>query len=322
MMAAFSKGRMVGAPPTRYSPNWAPKVDRSGRSPGRRQLTEAEELERVRRIGDGDMSARNELVLAYRRIVIKLAYRYRSTLDSLDLDDHIAEGDLGLIRAATKYKPIPGRRFWTYARFWIRRQVIRALPYADPIRLTPFAIKLIVARQRIETELTATLGRKPTEEDIVDKLPGKPGAWGEMVAIKRAKGCMSLNQAPASGKQVDDVEIVANHPDRKADVADPDLRVDVVVAIEESLTAHAAEVVRLRFGFNWRGPNTLREVGTALGVSAHGALPFGKGRSQLRGPVGDRMVSSPSAAILLQVLPVLLQCGYNHPDERLGRNLV
>ena len=163
--------------------------------PGR-LLTHQEEVSLARRAHAGDQTARNELVERNLRLVVSMAKKYRGM--GLPFEDLIQEGNLGLLRAVEKYDPELGYRFSTYVVWWIRQAIRRAL--ADKgraIRVPVHAGEKIRKLRRTSNELSAELGREPTDEELTQRLKWKVGevreakrAIAEPRDLRPTRGCL------------------------------------------------------------------------------------------------------------------------------------
>ena len=228
-------------------------------------LTAAEEHELCRRIQDGDSEARDLLIRSNLRLVVNIARRYRR--GSVELEDMIAEGNLGLIRAAEAFDPGMGTRFSTYAAYWIKQSIKRLIVNtAKPIRLPAYMNDLMVKWQRAAKELQEASNCEPTFEQIGEHLQLCP----KKQAIVR-KAIRIYNGAPSTGSW-DDNQRIENLLIDDA-ICDPaqslGQRDDInkVLRQVDSLTEREATVLRLRFGLGEEEPLTLAEIGERLGFT-------------------------------------------------------
>jgi RNA polymerase primary sigma factor len=232
-----------------------------------RLLTHQEEISLSRRARAGDQRARKKLVERNLRLVVSVAKRYRGM--GLAFEDLIQEGNLRLMKAVERFEPERGHRFSTYATWWIRQGVQRAV--ADKgrtIRLPVHAGEKIRKTARISNELSAELGREPTDEEVAQRL-----GW-KLDEVREAKEAIpepttSLNgplgpgeDASELGKFIEDERA----SDTAGEVMGEMERASLQVAIERLPGRHRYVLIR-RYGLDESKPATLAEVGKELKVS-------------------------------------------------------
>jgi RNA polymerase primary sigma factor len=169
-------------------------------------LTAAEELELARRIADGDADARRRLVEANLRLVVHLARPLHHANGSLSLMELVQEGSLGLLRAAERFDHRRGLRFSTYAGWWIREALYRALNEHGRLVRLPSGVRDGVKRLRAaERDLEAALGRTPTTAELADALDAEPAEVAEMRAASLAPASLdaATDDEDAGGALVD-----------------------------------------------------------------------------------------------------------------------
>ncbi len=216
-------------------------------------------------IGEGDVQARDRMVRANLRLVVNIARGY--TGKGLSLQDLIEEGNLGLLRAVEGFDPAMGTRFSTYASYWIKQSIKRALiNTAKTIRIPAYMVELLSKWRRASIRLAEELGRTPTPEEVARVL-GLPRK--KLPIIKKAIKIYNLtpqtDQAEAGwslGEMVMD--------DRARSPEDELVEHDNLTHVLEQLQTmdqREATVPKMRFGLEDHEPRTLKEIGEALGLT-------------------------------------------------------
>jgi RNA polymerase primary sigma factor len=225
-------------------------------------LTADEEKALAYRIQDGDSLARDHLVRANLRLVVNIARSY--TGRGLDLQDLIAEGNLGLIRAAEAFDPTMNTRFSTYAAFWIRQSMKRAVVNtAKTIRIPAYMAQLLTEWRRASSQLQDQLGRTPSEEEVAAKLKlSKKKLNIIKKAIRIYQGMPHSGGGEAEILQTDLLVDEQTENPAGAIVRADELR--QVLSLLDRLEEREATVLRLRFGLGGEDPLTLLQVGERL----------------------------------------------------------
>lgn len=228
-------------------------------------LSAEEEIELANRIAKGDQSAKNELVEANLRLVVSLARHYQGC--GLSYQDLIQEGNIGLIKAAEKFDVSKGFRFSTYASWWIKQALSRAIAdQSRTIRIPVHMTENINKFKKIERELLSQLNREPKIKEIADAMG---------ISEKQAKEIQSYIVEPTSlDIQVGDDDdttigsfIEDTHFVNPESAYIKESNGDVVNAVLDTLSDREANILRLRFGIGGKKAMTLEEVGKEYGLT-------------------------------------------------------
>jgi RNA polymerase primary sigma factor len=228
-------------------------------------LTADEEKSLARKIATGDTEARDLMVRANLRLVVNIARGY--TGKGLALQDLIEEGNLGLLRAVEGFDPNMNTRFSTYASYWIKQSIKRALVNtAKTIRIPAYMVELLAKWRRATNQLTDELGRPPTNEETA-RFMGLPKKKLNIIkkAIRVYNSAPQTDQTEA-GWSIDEMlqDGRTKTPDTEM-VENDDLR--QVMTLLERMDPREATVLRMRFGLNDEEPKTLKEIGESLGLT-------------------------------------------------------
>jgi RNA polymerase primary sigma factor len=227
-------------------------------------LTREEEVELAQRIERGDLAAKEQLVNSNLRLVISNARKFQG--HDLPLLDLIQEGILGLIRAAEKFDWRKGYKFSTYATFWIRQALQRALDNRSrtiriPVHLGQRERKIA----RAQRELAARIGREPTDEEVAEAAELSPEDVRE--ARETARVVTSLDRPVGEEEETPFGALLPSGERGPEEEVDISLREDALRRALESLPEEEREVVKLRYGINGDDPTPLSETGRRLGIS-------------------------------------------------------
>ncbi len=229
-------------------------------------LTIAEEITLARRIRRGNKAARDHMISANLRLVVKIAMDYKDF--GLPLLDLISEGNIGLIKAVERFDPRKGGKLSTYAAWWIKQSIKRALAnQSKTIRLPVHLVDKISKMRRTAMKLTEDLGREPTDEELAIELqiPTAKVAHLKSVSVRPASLDAPIGEEGGSstfGEIVGDENAVSPYEGLREKNLNQDLS-DMV----NSLDKREAEIIKLRFGLEGRDELTLEEVGQKFHVT-------------------------------------------------------
>ena len=234
---------------------------------GKVELLGDKEQEVARRCAEGDQEAKNLLITANLRLVINIAKKYVG--HGMSLTDLIQEGNLGLMKAVEKFDYTKGFKFSTYATWWIRQAIERAIAdKSRAIRIPVHMVETINKMNRVQHLLTQELGRDPTPEEISEKMNGA-------LTPEQVQDNLSLSLEPVSlEKSINDNDdtsledfIEDKDSETPTDYANSQSLKNQLYSSMKILNEREQKVLRLRYGLDDNQPRTLEEVGRELGVT-------------------------------------------------------
>jgi RNA polymerase primary sigma factor len=229
-------------------------------------LTIAEEITLARRIRRGNKAARDHMISANLRLVVKIAMDYKDF--GLPLLDLISEGNIGLIKAVERFDPRKGGKLSTYAAWWIKQSIKRALAnQSKTIRLPVHLVDKISKMRRTAMKLTEEFGREPTDEELAIELqiPTSKVAHLKSVSVRPASLDAPVGEDGDSatfGEIVGDESAISPYDGLRDKNQNTDLH-----AMVDSLEEREAEIIKLRFGLDGKDELTLEEVGKRFHVT-------------------------------------------------------
>ncbi len=228
-------------------------------------LTYKEERVLARKIAKGDKEARKRMIESNLRLVINIAKRYANR--GLPLQDLIEEGNIGLIKSVERFKTTKGCKFSTYATYWIKQAIDRAIAnQANTIRLPIHITTDLSKLSRAERELTAELSREPDVRELSEKSGFSGRYVKKLHTINKKSYSLEAAISEESDQSLMDVLVDEKAPS-PMDHADSEIRAAKIKAWLEYLDDNERTIIKLRFGLDNEEPQTLETVGKKFGIT-------------------------------------------------------
>jgi RNA polymerase primary sigma factor len=228
-------------------------------------LSSSEEKQLARRIARGDNGARKTMIESNLRLVVNIAKRYVNR--GFQLQDLIEEGNVGLIKSVERFKASKGCKFSTYATYWIRQSIERAIANQSNIVRLPIHVSADIAKMsRATRELLALLNREPTINELAEKT-GLTGRYLKKLTTINRKSCPIDSVLPDGTEHSLLERLTDDTQPSPMDLIDEARRIDRVRRWLDRLNDNESGIIRLRFGLDGDVPRTLESIGRVFGVT-------------------------------------------------------
>jgi len=228
-------------------------------------LTARQEVELAARIKVGDREARSHMIRANLRLVVKIAHDYNNF--GLPMPDLISEGNIGLIKAVERFDPAKGGKLSTYAAWWIKQSIKRALAnQSKTIRLPVHLVDKIAKVRRLAARMSEELGREPTDEELADEVGISAPKLAQLRTVSLRPASLDAPVSDEDGKELGETVGDLEAPNPQEQLSDSNMLEELgeVLAV---LDQRERRIISSRFGLEGEAPKTLEEVGKRFGVT-------------------------------------------------------
>jgi RNA polymerase primary sigma factor len=228
-------------------------------------LTAQEEKELAIKIRKGDVRAREQMIKANLRLVVSIAKNYVDR--GLSLLDLIEEGNLGLLKAVERFDPDEECRFSTYATWWIKQSIKRALiDTVKTVRIPSYMVELISKWKNVASALNIKLGRQPTFDEIAQELKIPPESLGIIKTAIRASNSSSQTISLENMWTLSEV-LEDKNARQPAEILFDEVEMEIIEKLLASIEERDAKILRMRYGLDNGDPMTLKEIGEKVNLS-------------------------------------------------------
>lgn len=228
-------------------------------------LSAQQEVELAARIKGGDREARSHMIRANLRLVVKIAHDYNNF--GLPMPDLISEGNIGLIKAVERFDPAKGGKLSTYAAWWIKQSIKRALAnQSKTIRLPVHLVDKIAKVRRLAVSMSEELGREPTDEELADEVGISAPKLAQLRTVSLRPASLDAPVSEEDGKELGETVGDLEAPNPQEQLSESNM-LEELAEVLCVLDQRERRIITSRFGLEGEAPKTLEEVGRRFGVT-------------------------------------------------------
>ena len=228
-------------------------------------LTPEQEVQLAARIKKGDKEARSQMIRANLRLVVKIAHDYANL--GLPLLDLVSEGNIGLMKAVERFDPAKGGKLSTYAAWWIKQSIKRALAnQSKTIRLPVHLVDKIAKIKRVSLSMSEELGREPTDQELADEVGLSAAKLSQLRTVSIRPASLDAPMNDEDGTEFGEIVGDDNAVDPAENLSDKNLQEEIADLLRV-LDDRERKIIMSRFGLDGGNSRTLEEVGEKFGVS-------------------------------------------------------